>query len=638
MNSIAQSPLELSVVVATHVGNEKLEQLLARCEQQTLEPQRFEVIVVDHGSPKPLNVEKLAHRISLTLLRQENAGPSAARNLALEHCRGALVLFLEDDSVPAVDLFEKHLSVHAMRTDKVAVLGRFDFTADALRHPFVQVLNDSDLLFDYIRLRDGALHPWQYFWTCNISLPLAALREVSGFDARRFPEAVVADVELGFRLSKNGFSVLYRKDLACEHDHMISADEFFARAVRCGVNCARFSVVHRQDPLFKHSEGMGLQGDTKASASSIAQALSVAEAYYAPTRDFLEKMRRTESAEHFRPLEFALLSQLRSIARRLIFVPFYRGQLMELAGFDPQLVMQNGPACGKLTSIIVVSFDAIEQTKACLTRLRETHDENHPTELIFVDNGSSDGSAEFLEAQSDVKLVRNHANFGAPRARNQALAHTHGEYVVFLDNDAMVTPDWLARLLYHVEVNPLSGCIGPTSDRVANGQQIALDCPREPASIANFARCISRDLNRQHFHAPLLSSFCLLVPRRVLDAIGGFDERFSPWGYEDDDFTLRATLAGFQNRCARDVFVRHELYSGLRKLERHAELLKTNWERFAAKWKLAADAASTSDQQLAPALARNWSVDELRIAIDCGASQPTLLPQTSALNALSKQT
>ena len=632
MHSMPRSLLELSVVVPTHARNEKLAQFLARCDQQTLAPRLFEVIVVDDGSPEPVVVEATVHRFALTLLRQEHAGPGAARNLALEHCRGALVLFQNDDSLPAFDLFEQHLAVHATRTDKVAVLGSFDFTAQALRHPFVQVLNDSDLLFDYVRLRDGALHPWQCFWACNISVPLAALRAVSGFDAKMFPEAIMEDFELGFRLAKAGYSVLFRKELRCENDRVIDVDAYFARAVRLGMNSARLTLVHGKDPLFIGSAGFGLHADSKSSALSVAQALSVSEAYYLPAMAFLERMRQLESARHSGPLALALLSQLRSMTRRLAFVPFYRGQLMELANFDPEIVMRDGPAHGKLTSIVVVSFDALEQTAACLARLRETRDPNHPTEIIVVDNGSRDGSAEFLAAQADVSLLRNESNVGAPRARNQGLAHARGEYVVFLDNDAMVTPDWLARLLYHAEVNPRSGCIAPTSDRADHGQQITLDCAPDPQSIAAFAQRVARDLNRQHFHGPVLSSFCLLVPRRVLAAIGGFDERFSPWGHEGLDFTLRATLAGFQNRCARDVFVRHETCTHARKLERLSELLQASWARFTAKWGLEPAALNRGDQQLAPVLARHWSVRELHVPIDNAANHPAALPQPAPAN------
>jgi GT2 family glycosyltransferase len=330
-----------------------------------------------------------------------------------------------------------------------------------------------------------------------------------------------------------------------------------------------------------------------------------------------------------------MLAQLRALTRRLAFVPFYRGQMIELAGFDPEPVMRAGPAHGKLTSIVVISFDALEQTVACLARLRETQDPDHPTEILFVDNGSQDGSAEFLAAQPDVQLLRNESNLGAPHARNQALPFARGEYVVFLDNDAMVTPDWLARLLYHAEVDPRSGCIAPTSDRAAHGQQLAMSCADDPVSIAQFARRISADLERQHFRAAVLSSFCLLVPRRVLDAIGGFDERFSPWGYEDDDFTLRATLAGFSNRCARDVFVRHEAYAGRNKSERHAELLTENWRRFAHKWGLDEDERDKNDARLAPILQRQWPSAHLRIPIDTSAGQLPLLPQQTTPNTMS---
>jgi GT2 family glycosyltransferase len=66
----------------------------------------------------------------------------------------------------------------------------------------------------------------------------------------------------------------------------------------------------------------------------------------------------------------------------------------------------------------------------------------------------------------------------------------------------------------------------------------------------------------------------------LIERIGGFDERFSPWGFEDDDFTLRAFAAGWWNRIALDVFVHHDTYVGP-KLERHTQLLERKWRLFA---------------------------------------------------------
>jgi glycosyltransferase involved in cell wall biosynthesis len=634
-------PPDLSIVVTTRGRAGQLAGLLARCNQATLAPRRFEVLVVDDGSPDPIQVDAAEYRFALTPLRQDRAGPAAARNLALEHCRGGIVLFLEDDALPAFDLFEKHLAVHASRTDRVAVLGTFEFTEAARRRPFVQVLCDSDLLYDTVRLRDGALHPWTYFWTCNLSLPLALLREAGGFDAAHFPLGVLDDLELGLRLAKRGVSVLFRKELACEHDHAYTADEYFERAVLHGVYSARLAKLHGDDPEVLRTHGAGRGGVIRSTAEAIAQATQLVEGYHAPAIDLLDKLRLLEQGDSTVPLPHGLLAQLRERTRRLSLVPFSRGQLIELAGFDPERVMHHGPARGRLTSVIVVTRDSLASLEACLARLREARETAHPVEFVVVDDGSVDGTSEFLAEQRDVRAIRHESSLGAPAARNRALLHARGENVVFLDDDARVTPGWLGRLLYHSEIDPGAGCIGPTTDRAGPGQQIVLRCHPDPASIAAFARGIARDLSRQHYPTAVLSGFCLLVPRRVLDAIGGFDERFSPAGFEGDDFTLRATLAGFRNRCARDVIVHRADEGSTRAAERRAEALRADADRFAAKWGLAplqeADANGLhglhgGDARLAPLLARRWSLDELRITVRGGAEHPAALPRPTPLD------
>jgi GT2 family glycosyltransferase len=72
----------------------------------------------------------------------------------------------------------------------------------------------------------------------------------------------------------------------------------------------------------------------------------------------------------------------------------------------------------------------------------------------------------------------------------------------------------------------------------------------------------------------------------VIAALEGFDTRFSPWGFEDDDFTLRAVRLGMHNRVAEDVFVRHVAYSSGARAARHEQLLDENWRKFADKWSL----------------------------------------------------
>jgi glycosyltransferase involved in cell wall biosynthesis len=123
--------LELSVLVPTYGRAQTIERLLENLNRQTLDPARFEVVVVDDGSPEPIALDTSCYRFALTLLRQPNAGPGAARNRGLERCRARWTLILNDDAVPAQDLLARHLEVLARTPDKVAVLGTFHFTAEA---------------------------------------------------------------------------------------------------------------------------------------------------------------------------------------------------------------------------------------------------------------------------------------------------------------------------------------------------------------------------------------------------------------------------------------------------------------------------------------------------------------------------
>jgi GT2 family glycosyltransferase len=241
--------------------------------------------------------------------------------------------------------------------------------------------------------------------------------------------------------------------------------------------------------------------------------------------------------------------------------------------------------------------------------------------VLVVDNGSSDGSAQWLAQQRDIALELNADNRGAPAARNQALARATGRWIVVMDNDAIVTPGWLERLLHHAQVDGRSGCIGPLSDRAAHGQQIPYSGACDLASLTAFAHGHAQRNQRRSRLQNILTSFLLLMRREVLDTIGGFDERFSPWGFEDDDFTLRAALAGFRNRCALDVFVRHEHYGGA-KAARHSELLARNWARFAEKWSGQANATYGDYRFIEPALQRSFARDELFVPLNGAPAEP----------------
>jgi GT2 family glycosyltransferase len=610
---------DLSVLVPTHGRSATLAQLLASLSAQTLEPQRFEVIVVDDGSPEPVVLETARYPFRLVLLRQAQAGPGAARNRGLEHCRAPLVLILNDDAVCANDLCERHLAAHAELPERRAVLGTFHFTARALQSPFVRVLDQSDLLFTFTALQDRREYDWRFFWTCNLSLPVAGLREVGGFDAERFPEAIVEDVELGFRLHKRGWRVVYREDCRATHDHALTPSSYLQRGVRLG----RYLLRMWQ----KHGDPRIVWCRSQAEACMALDLAVTGVEFYRTTFAGLERaLARLEEEYRGRELPPELVQQTIKLLQEVGFGAFRRGMHLEHTGVDGLEVMERGAPSGGLTSVVVVSYDALANTRRCIEALRAARDERHPIEIVVVDNGSRDGSAEWLAAQSDLVLVKNDHNAGAPRARNQALKLCRGAWVAFLDNDVFVPRGWLARALYHGAVDPRVGSIALVANRASKNQVVPYTGGSDPESIERFADARGREFHRRGQDCALFTSLAVLVKREVIERIGGFDERFSPWGFEDDDLAVRVRLAGWRNRVALDTFVFHAAYDNAKKQARHDALLQENWRKFAEKWGPPGRVPPLFDYNaLELGSARNQT-QELHVPLESSATRPPRAP------------
>lgn len=235
-----------------------------------------------------------------------------------------------------------------------------------------------------------------------------------------------------------------------------------------------------------------------------------------------------------------------------------------------------------LTSIMLVTHNQLAYTRGCLESVRFRTDE--PFELIVIDNGSTDGTVEYLQTQPDVTLIVNGENRGFPAAVNQGLAVAHGRQVLLLNNDALVTTGWLTRMLNVRDVDEHIGLIGPVSNRVSGEQQIAVDYD-DLSQLDGFAWEWGTGHAGQIIATDRLVGFCLLLTRQLWEAIGPFDERFGIGNFEDDDYCRRAKEAGFRCAIAVDAFVHHFgsvtfQASGID----FAGLLQENQRKFFDKW------------------------------------------------------
>jgi GT2 family glycosyltransferase len=264
------------------------------------------------------------------------------------------------------------------------------------------------------------------------------------------------------------------------------------------------------------------------------------------------------------------------------------------AAMAPQLVPAEGwlagPAGeGELVSIIIPCCNEAAYTRLCVESvLRHTR---APYELILVDNGSTDDTPALLdsirtrEGPARVSVIRNETNRGFPAACNQALADAHGQHVVLLNNDTVVTPNWLEGLLAGLtQAGPDVGLVGATTNYAPEPQNVKADYAF-PHGLAAFAEKRRNQFAGQFRTVPKLSGFCLLLRRHVLNRIGTLDERFGVGFFDDDDLCLRARQAGFKLAVALDVYIHHFGSRTFQNLKVDTkQLLQTNLAKFQQKW------------------------------------------------------
>lgn len=237
----------------------------------------------------------------------------------------------------------------------------------------------------------------------------------------------------------------------------------------------------------------------------------------------------------------------------------------------------------ELVSIVVPVWNNLALTRTCLGSLRRYTRE--PYEVVVVDNGSTDGTPEYLATVPGIRVVRNDRNLGFAAACNQGLAAASGRHAVLLNNDVVLTPEWLEGLLAHVHADPRIGIVGPRTNFAGGPQQLPTVGYRSLDGLEAFAR----ERRRQHLGERTIldrvTGLCMLISGPCLRKVGALDERFGIGNFEDDDYCVRARLAGFQCAIAHDVFVHHFGSQTFRALGiDYRALLEKNRRIFLEKW------------------------------------------------------
>lgn len=198
--------------------------------------------------------------------------------------------------------------------------------------------------------------------------------------------------------------------------------------------------------------------------------------------------------------------------------------------------------------VIVCAYNNKKLTSQCLNSLLSLSYSNY--KIILVDDCSTDDSVEFLKNKyPTITIVKNKKNLGAAKTRSNGIKLSQAKYIVTMDNDATLSPDWLTKMIELMESDEKIGQAG--------GKILFLDNPKMLAeagvSMCPNGRCHEIGFKKSAFDKRynktrkvlMVSTASTIIRKSVFDYVGRFYDAYY-YGYEDSDLSWRINIAGYK--------------------------------------------------------------------------------------------
>jgi len=236
-------------------------------------------------------------------------------------------------------------------------------------------------------------------------------------------------------------------------------------------------------------------------------------------------------------------------------------------------------------SFVIPLFNCLPLTQAMVASLLPSLPAGVDPEIILVDDGSTDGTREWLATlRAPFRIVLNERNLGYAAANNRGAGLARGELLALLNNDLLLSPGWLEPMLAaHRALGPRAGLIGNVQLNIATGDVDHAGMFLNVKGKMEHLR--TRPCPVRTYFQPVRPSFavtgaCVLLDRSLWTQLGGFDEGYVN-GSEDVDLCFRATAASRVNAVALRSVVCHHVSASVGRKARDEE----NTFRFTRRWR-----------------------------------------------------
>ena len=238
-------------------------------------------------------------------------------------------------------------------------------------------------------------------------------------------------------------------------------------------------------------------------------------------------------------------------------------------------------------SFVIPLYNCLPLTQATVASLRATMPKDLTHEIVLVDDGSTDGTREWLASlEAPFRVVLNGRNLGYGAANNRGVAASRYDFLVLLNNDLVLTPGWLEPILDAFPIfRGKTGVVGNVQVDAETGavdhSGIFINHKGKPEHDRTPVwRQRLRNRFKPHLRVQAVTGACVAIHRDLWRELRGFDERYVN-GCEDVDFCLRAAAAGHVNLVALRSVIRHHVSRspGRKRLD------EANTYRFTLRWR-----------------------------------------------------